>query len=199
MLDHNIILVFIMAGLGRRSHYRKHLTDSVLNDLPEPHENERIAKVLGTRGGNQFELVIDPQDGELDTTPQLAILPTKFRKLVWLKRNDYVICAVADDDDKGDEAGIRYMVTHILYKEQVKHLKDKGFWPNHDFFLDEKEMDNKAQSIDHQAFAEEHNSDCEEDDGVDGIIYDNIDDEYFSNMNRVAKMMVADSSEEDSD
>ena len=185
-----------MAGLGRRSHYRKHLTDSVLNDLPEPYENERIAKVLGTRGSNQFELVIDPQDGELDTTPQLAILPTKFRKLVWLKRNDYVICAVADEDGKGDDAGIRYMVTHILYKEQIKHLKDKGLWPKDEFFLDDKDKDN-PQSTNQNAVAEEYDS--EEDDEVDGIIYDSIDDEYFCNMNRVAKMKVADSSEEDSD
>mmetsp|Transcript_16433 Transcript_16433/g.31136 ORF Transcript_16433/g.31136 Transcript_16433/m.31136 type:complete len:269 (-) Transcript_16433:79-885(-) len=141
-----------MSGLGRRSHYRKHLTDSVLNDFPEPNPPyERIAKVIGTRGSNQFELVVDPRDDILDETPQLAILPTKFRKLVWLKRNDYVICAVAQEDEaagdagsstthrgKNHEGGIRYMIEHILYKDQVKHLKEKGLWPKHEFFWDEK-------------------------------------------------------------
>jgi len=187
-----------MAGLGRRSHYRKHLTDSVLNDLPEPSENERIAKVVGTRGGNQFELVVDPKDGDMDTTSQLAILPTKFRKLVWLKRNDYVICAVADEDDKGDDGGIRYMVTHILYKEQVKNLKDKGFWPKNDYFLDDKDNDD-VQPITQNAVAEECDSESDNDAEEDGITYGGNDDEYFCNMNRVAKMKVADSSDEDSD
>ena len=164
-----------MAGLGRRSHYRKHLTDSVLNDLPEPtNSNQRIAKVTGTRGSNQFELVVAPpttiqHDGdekiipppELDMTPQLSILPTKYRKLIWLKRNDYVICECAEeegDDDHGAnnrdddgkdydssknisakntksiEGGIRFMITHILYKDQIKHLKEKKLWPVHSFF-----------------------------------------------------------------
>jgi len=209
-----------MAGLGRRSHYRKHLTDSVLHDLPElTNSNQRIAKVVGTRGSNQFELVVAPpppppspnttnttstststtgdtdidadtdtnidigNDIDIDMTPQLSILPTKYRKLIWLKRNDYVICECAeddnddnddddnddddDDDDRGQAqtqlqvnhatknnenktssnkntnsnsntiesgGGIRYMITHILYKDQIKHLKEKHMWPIHSFF-----------------------------------------------------------------
>ncbi len=205
-----------MAGLGRRSHYRKHLTDSVLNDLPEPSENERIAKVTGTRGSNQFELVIDPLDGELDATPKLAILPTKFRKLVWLKRNDYVICAVAEDDgpttsssttSKGEEesesqdkslsasgdidGGIRYMIEHILYKDQVKHLKDKGLWPKDAFFLDNEQED-------HYINEDENGEDgrVDEDEDEDGIVFNDVDDEYFCNMNRIAKMKIDDSSDE---
>ena len=41
-----------MAGSGRRSHYRKHLTDAVLHDLPEPDETigQRIARIVGSRG-----------------------------------------------------------------------------------------------------------------------------------------------------
>lgn len=168
-----------MAGLGRRTHYRKHLTDSVWNDLPEPtNSNQRIAKVTGTRGSNQFELVVAPSTTttirydddakimlpELDMTAQLSILPTKYRKLIWLKRNDYVICECAEgndnhdvdskeenDDDNHDdnddasktisgkntntiEGGIRFMITHILYKDQIKHLKEKNLWPMHSFF-----------------------------------------------------------------
>lgn len=188
-----------MSGLGRRSHYRKHLTNSILNDFPEPTPpNERIAKVVGTRGSNQFEVVLSPEqqeentggnieNGNWDRTPQLALLPSKFRKLVWVKRNDYVICSCAvededkdecvevdgnerdsDDDDDGDgvsgkeltvsesepqrtvalktipktshpssvPGGIRYMITHILYKDQVKHLKDVRKWPTDPFFDD---------------------------------------------------------------
>jgi len=190
-----------MSGLGRRTHYRKHLTDSVWNGRPEPAENERIAKVIGTRGSNQFELVIDPQDGELDMTHQLAILPTKFRKLVWLKRNDYVICAVAEDENGelsvNDNAGIRFMIAHILYKDQVKHLKDQNLWPKDDFFSDDAgNGDSLAQNVnvDDEDDVDEYGSDGGE---SDGIVYNNDDDaEYFCNTNRIAKLKVADSSDE---
>jgi probable RNA-binding protein EIF1AD len=235
-----------MSGLGRRSHYRKHLTDSVLNDFPEPNPPyERIAKVVGTRGSNQFELVVDPRDDPLDETPQLAILPTKFRKLVWLKRNDYVICAVGEENDRGDEAGggggIRYMIEHILYKDQVKHLKEKGLWPKNEFFWDEKNnssrhAEDEIQSVAKISNTNNHKSNCirasqsedhdpdtgtscqvereeviqkEDMDGgsdaeyeieeEDGIVYNNIDEEYFCNMNRVAKIKIADSSDESED
>ena len=134
-----------MAGLGRRSHYRKHITDSVLNTCPEPGEGERIAKVVGTRGSNQFEIVLSdtkstcrgnvtisdgntntgsekarqPRGQQLQPQPQLhrqppiapsartsklAILPTKYRKLVWLKRNDFVIVRCGQDDDEDADA-----------------------------------------------------------------------------------------------
>lgn len=211
-----------MAGLGRRSHYRKHLTDSVLHDLPEPSENERIAKVFGTRGSNQFELIVDPGPGSgsgsdqldmnMNMTRQLAILPTKFRKLVWLKRNDYVICAVAedekqkekennDDNDKDDskdkcsgvEGGIRYMIQHILYKDQIKHLKDNGLWPKNSFFLDsEEEMDD----IRNGEGDDDDNGNGDSDSGDDIVYNDYTDDDYFCNMNRIANLKVDDSSDD---
>lgn len=206
-----------MSGLGRRSHYRKHLTESVWNDLPEPTSNERIAKVLGTRGSNQFELIIGPETPAsvvLDKTPQLAILPTKYRKLVWLKRNDYVICSCAAEDDgagdtategRGDEGGIRYMIKHILYKDQVKHLKEKGFWPKDEIFSDDvnvkvnvkKETSYPDETEGHDE-VEDNGNEYGEDN--EGIVFDNADDDYFCNMNRISKLKVDDSSsDEDSD
>jgi probable RNA-binding protein EIF1AD len=179
-----------MAGLGRRTHYRKHLTDQVLFDTPEPSGNETIAKIVNTRGGNQFDILLSNNHNSSDgknndntsssssssihqfSLPQLAILPTKFHKLVWVKRNDFVIVQTGIDDDRTEEVdeagsredqedkitlsttddkdsavttaghpssmpddiggGIRYIIKHILYKEQVKHLRSKGLWPEHD-------------------------------------------------------------------
>jgi probable RNA-binding protein EIF1AD len=182
-----------MAGLGRRTHYRKHLTDQVLFDTPEPSGNETIAKIVNTRGGNQFDILLSNNHNSSDgknndntinsnnnssssihqsSLPQLAILPTKFHKLVWVKRNDFVIVQTGIDDDRTEEVdeagnredqvdkitlsttddkdssvttsahpssipddvggGIRYIIKHILYKEQVKHLRTKGLWPEHD-------------------------------------------------------------------
>lgn len=268
-----------MAGLGRRTHYRKHLADSVQFDFPEPNNsNQRIAKVSGTRGSNQFELVVAPHcsslssssmpttttnekhqeqqkecrknELELDMTPQLAILPTKYRKLIWLKRNDFVICECVEDkheeeeeknesnenknnsDDDDDEkqniktattttttttatnnnidGGIRYMITHILYKDQIKHLYEKKLWPMHSFFAYkfankyiQQQQQDKVHDRSLDCEEEDHeNDECDEnsdDNDDDGIVYA-YDDDYFTNTNRIAKMkLVDDSSDEDSD
>lgn len=239
----------IMAGLGRRSHYRKHLTDAVLHDLPEPDESlgQRIARVVGTRGGNMFDVVvaptsstsaaandaeskaaaeseksndIKPQNDKPDNiiqdisirTPQLAFLPTKFRKLVWIKRNDFVIVQCGDEAEtttteeqtkEGGGAGFRYVISHILYKDQVKHIKSKGLWPSDSFFEDVSNFDEKQQSSSSiRARPQDEESDDEyeeyQDDG--GIVFDDpLDDEFMVNTNRIAAMRVEDSSSDESD
>ena len=231
-----------MAGLGRRTHYRKHLTDAVLFDLPEPGKNDRIGKIVATRGSNQFDVLIacSSKEGQNatghDRNTVLAILPTKFRKLVWLKRNDYVIAQTVDDDeDQSDDTedqdqqdrhddkkqtksthhdninsnaraessnksdaketneGIRYMITHILYKDQIQNLVAKGLWPEHDpnFVSDDARV----------------GPDTDGDARDDGIVYqdyyDNSDEgsdpdaDLFVNTNRVANLAIEDSSSSD--
>lgn len=177
-----------MAGLGRRTHYRKHLTDEVLYDFPEPRQNECIAKVVATRGGNQFDIFVD---GSEDSAPKLAILPTKFRKLVWLKRNDYVIVETAAEEKEKDREGtgsIKFIISHVLYKDQVKHLQSKGLWPkdNPEFEYTYKE--------------DEDGNDRVDDDGIVYEVYDDDVDDLMVNTNRLAKLTVQDSSsDEDSE
>jgi probable RNA-binding protein EIF1AD len=167
-----------MAGLGRRTHYRKHLTDSVLFDFPEPQEGEKIAKVVATRGGNQFDVKIHG-----DKKTLLAILPTKFRKLVWVKRNDFVIVQTTDETSEDETGSIKCIITHILYKEQVKHLLGKGLWPDDDPEFDTGSI---VESDDEQV-------------NEDGIVYENDDDsDLFVNTNRIAALKVQDSSSEGS-
>lgn len=201
-----------MAGLGRRTHYRKHLTDSIIYDFPEPSENERIAKVVATRGSNQFDIILakDTTGDEVmnrQREPQLAILPTKFNKLVWVKRNDFVIVETAGDEDaesaneKGGSSkdpnindGIRYMISHILYKDQVKHLQDKGLWPK----IDEEFSVNKVATMDLNVIAGENREEDDHEVANDGIVYDDMlseDDDYFVNSNRLAALEVDDSSD----
>ena len=247
-----------MAGLGRRSHYRKHLTDAVLNDLPEPDETlgQRIARVVGTRGGNMFDIVVAPlsttnkesdkkegqQTGKIEgnadkiilelppsldeaRTQQLAFLPTKFRKLVWIKRNDFVIvqCGEEESTEQSDQkdsgsSGFRYVITHILYKDQVKHIKSKNLWPADPYFADNdpaagSEQNDKCQSniedVDNEDDVggdgtENNDNDSElnhneagyEDD--DGIVFDDpLNDDYMINTNRVARLTVDDSSSDE--
>jgi probable RNA-binding protein EIF1AD len=114
-----------MSGSGRKSHYRKSVTDSFLNGFPEPEENDSICKVSNSRGTNIFELELEGGGSEL------AMLPNKFKKLIWVRRGDYVIASSSADDcttATGDEGKVRYMIKHILSKEQIKHLVDNGTW-----------------------------------------------------------------------
>lgn len=243
-----------MAGLGRRSHYRKHLTDAVLNDLPEPDESigQRIARVMGTRGGNMFDVIVAPlaqsttgentSDKQLQSTatetetscgdlplpihnirraPQLAFLPTKFRKLVWIKRNDFVIVECgeeedeetqqqrADQKDSSSGVGFRYVISHILYKDQVKHIKAKGLWPLDPFFIGEDPVAKPDEKYGDQGEKEDENNDEEDGDANDldgtyednGIVFeDPLGDDLMVNTNRIATLRVEDSSsDEDSD
>eukprot|EP00977_Amphora_coffeiformis_P002215 scaffold425_cov175-Amphora_coffeaeformis.AAC.74 len=201
-----------MAGLGRRTHYRKHLTDSVLNDLPEPSPPlSLIAKIVATRGSNQFDVRLAGSNGQ----EELAILPTKFRKLVWLKRNDYVIVdtAAETNDEKGeatqtnDSGGIRCMISHILYHEQIKHLVGKGLWPMNDpeFAVDDRKMNDATQPqadedgiVFNDAYAPRDEDDAHE------IASDEepmaADDPLlFVNTNRLARLAVQDSSSDEED
>lgn len=207
-----------MAGLGRRTHYRKHLTDSILHDFPEPLGDERVAKIVATRGSNQFDIVLSvekslPEERSATTRPcHLAILPTKFRKLVWLKRNDFVIVQTATDaegaDRKNDSGGVRFMITHILYKEQIKHLQSNELWPGWDTEFTQDSIESSSQN------EKTTNEDCssagvrsfdEEDQASpieDGIVYAtgyDTDDDLFVNTNRLASLQVQDSSETESD
>mgnify|MGYP005680751361 CR=1 FL=1 len=259
-----------MAGLGRRTHYRKHLTDKVLYDLPEPKSYERIAKVVATRGGNQFDIIL----AGTASTKVLAILPTKFHKLVWVKRNDYVIVETGFDDndevnndedndnnenndyakeeeeqkdnqdsvavdsksndnnnvaDEEKETGIRFIISHILYKDQVKHLRSKKLWPENDpeFFevdTDTRNNRNTAENDingtnnnvdriddtannDDQQQQQQHNNDGggDDNDDEDGIVYNEMyeddlnDDDLFVNTNRIARLEIDENSDGDYD
>jgi probable RNA-binding protein EIF1AD len=243
-----------MAGLGRRTHYRKHLTDAVLHEYPIPNEHERFAKVVATRGGNHFDIILarkhisnheegletSATDEEETRQTQLCLLPTKFRKLVFIKRGDFVIVETSvdeqDDDNEstgsnhdnnggggaGGGGGIRCIIRHILYRDQVKHLKTKGLWPTSDAeFNNEAEMTatvaaaaavTAASTGDHISSSARQEDTLEPkavggEDKDDGIVYadyncDDYDaddlqqqDAMFVNTNRLAHLVVQDSSD----
>lgn len=115
-----------MAGVKRRSGYRKTITDETLHGLPEPQEGQIIVRLLGARGSNLFE--VESERGD----EALALLPTKFRKTVWVKRGDYCIVSEGErgcDTAGGEEGRVRYMIDSVLYPPAVKHLRGIGRWP----------------------------------------------------------------------
>ncbi|CAN0053103.1 unnamed protein product [Ectocarpus fasciculatus] len=69
--------------------------------------------------------------------PSLALLPTRFRKLIWVKRGDYLITSTSAGDfetSAGETGKVRHRVEHILNKDQIKHLKKQELWPADDAF-----------------------------------------------------------------
>jgi probable RNA-binding protein EIF1AD len=217
-----------MSGVGRRSQYRKHLTGTLLNELPVPDFScgERIAKVYGSKGGNRFDVLLaDPPEIlspasatvviqcatnkndnlEDERVPQLAMLPNKFHKLVWIKRNDFVIVRGSLEQSAVSKvessSGVRYMITHVLYKDQVKHLKDEGLWPINDpCFSDPKSQEELTMTYN------EVKSDGDIEESTDNILSDGYSteedtsqdhDEYLINTNRLARIRIVDSDDDE--
>ena len=61
----------------------------------------------------------------------MAILPTKFNKLIWMKRGDYVIISGSEGQfttASGKQNGVEAMIQHILMKDQINHIKKEGLW-----------------------------------------------------------------------
>jgi len=107
--------------------------ESYLNDTPVPEEGERIVKVVESRGSNILQVQCP------DGTKALAMLPTKFRKLIWVKRGDFLIVSESQGDvstASGGSGKVKFMVSHVLHsRDQRAHLQSTGHWPG-EFALD---------------------------------------------------------------
>ncbi|OQR70604.1 putative RNA-binding protein EIF1AD-like [Tropilaelaps mercedesae] len=96
----------------------KHVYREVLEEFILPEPPQTIVKVLAGRGNNLHEVV--DEHGETF----LASMPTKFRRNVWVKRGDFVIVDPIAEGDK-----VKAEIVSILYKEQIKFIKEEGKWP----------------------------------------------------------------------
>lgn len=59
------------------------------------------------------------------------MMPTKYRKLVWVTRGDYVIASEAAgsiETAAGSKGTVRFLVEHILREPQIGVLQRKGLW-----------------------------------------------------------------------
>ena len=153
-----------MSGSGRKSHYRKSITEEVLNGLPVPDlaVGERVARVVCSRGGNLLEVECGaPPPGTVaaaidaggagaaapagvggggdgggdgvDDDVALAMLPTKFRKLIWVKRGDFVIVSRAAGDGalalRGDILTLpraAHVAAEARGRARVSHFEPSG-------------------------------------------------------------------------
>lgn len=115
-----------MSGSGRKTNYRKSVTNDLLNDEVKLEENDEIACIVGSRGTNIFEIVLPTKkkinkndekieneiaestdnDGDDEVpnlqTIHLAMMPSKFKRLVWIKRGDYVVVTRGHQENNMD-------------------------------------------------------------------------------------------------
>jgi probable RNA-binding protein EIF1AD len=103
------------------SRSRKHITTQLINSYPEPRPTESIVRVVSTRGTNQVEVEY-PNKEKI-----LVMMPSKFKKLVWTKKGDYLI--IATDRSEHNRGKIKGIIEHVLLPHQIKHLKRIGVWP----------------------------------------------------------------------
>lgn len=96
----------------------KHVTKEVLEDYVLPKENQQIVRILSGRGNNLHEV----EDGS--GVSFLVSMPTKFRKNIWVKRGDFVIVEPIEEGDK-----VKAEIVHILFRDQIKYIKEEGQWP----------------------------------------------------------------------
>eukprot|EP00288_Rhodomonas_lens_P012976 CAMPEP_0177709548 /NCGR_PEP_ID=MMETSP0484_2-20121128/10862_1 /TAXON_ID=354590 /ORGANISM="Rhodomonas lens, Strain RHODO" /LENGTH=155 /DNA_ID=CAMNT_0019221173 /DNA_START=114 /DNA_END=581 /DNA_ORIENTATION=+ len=62
-----------------------------------------------------------------DGTSLLCLLPAKFSKVVWAQRGDYLI--VEPTAEEGASGKVHSTIVHILFPEQVQHLRKLPCWP----------------------------------------------------------------------
>ncbi|XP_064483938.1 probable RNA-binding protein EIF1AD [Ornithodoros turicata] len=113
----------------------KHVTKEVLEEYVLPNEHQQIVRILSGRGNNLHE--VESSSGETF----LVSMPTKFRKNIWVKRGDFVI---VDPIEEGDR--VKAEITRILYRDQIKYIKEEGKWPKGFEEQNSEDIDVKSSS-----------------------------------------------------
>jgi len=133
------------------SHSRKHLTISTLNDFPVPSNDEKICRVTKLLGNNNLEVQL-PNGKTLVVT-----IPQKFNKVVWIGKGDFLITDLFQNYRTSDKSN--GIVLHVLYKDQIKHLKSINIWPAEFPAFEEK----PNHQVSHNQLGEFDITDSEED------------------------------------
>uniref|UniRef100_T1GP01 Probable RNA-binding protein EIF1AD n=1 Tax=Megaselia scalaris TaxID=36166 RepID=T1GP01_MEGSC len=105
-----------MSRTTRRKHVFREMME---DDLELPKENQKICKVIASRGNNLHE--VESSEG-----PEtfLVSMPNKFRNNVWVKRNDFILVEPIEEGDK-----VKAEICRILTPDHVKEYTKQGVWP----------------------------------------------------------------------
>eukprot|EP00727_Mastigamoeba_balamuthi_P011671 m51a1_g7126 putative probable rna-binding protein eif1ad (198) ;mRNA; r:173033-183274 len=94
-----------------RKHLRAGLTGAGSCEAPDLSGNRHVARVTDVRG-----------------TQLLVLIPAKFRRVVWLKKGNYVVVEKADIPEDA-RYKVRGQLVQVLTEEQIKCMKRDSLWP----------------------------------------------------------------------
>ena len=151
----NTINELKMSGSKRNSQYRKGATSDFLSDDIELDDGDLIAQVISSKGSNLFEIRVSGGD------QGLAILPNKFRNLIWIKRNDFIVVTALTTSTTDEILSTnKYEVKEILSKNHIKQLKARKIWPTD--FIQQRIDDEDARKTRSEMYMDEDNMEEEE-------------------------------------
>jgi len=97
---------------------KKYVMAEALEEISTLEAAQSIQRVVASPGSCLFE--VECANG----IRSHASLPKKFRKTIYTKKRDYVICEPIFEGDK-----VKYEIVRILQHEQIKQLTKKGLFP----------------------------------------------------------------------
>ncbi|CAA94859.1 putative RNA-binding protein EIF1AD [Caenorhabditis elegans] len=97
---------------------KRYITNKVGSEFYELVDEDIIAQVRQSRGNNLHE-VLD-QNGD----SYVVSMPTKFRKSVWLRRDQFVVVRPITEGDK-----VKGEIEYILDQDNVLYIRELGKWP----------------------------------------------------------------------
>lgn len=98
---------------------RKHVINELLHNNVGIGDNQKLAKVVKSRGNHLYEV------RTAENEHFLASMPSKFRNTIWIKQGSIVIVESIEEGNK-----VKGEIVNVLLKEQVKQLKKNEKWLN---------------------------------------------------------------------
>ncbi|KAJ3387494.1 hypothetical protein HDU84_000744 [Entophlyctis sp. JEL0112] len=132
----------LRADCNSRRHRQPHVVSmgkrqvqhEALNARPTPaHSLQRFARVTSVRGGGLYDVLTAVRDvaqpgaatEEPATEPALVQLPSKFKKILWIKLGSFVLVEMIVDSS----TKIRGDILAVLRPDHVKEMRAAGDWP----------------------------------------------------------------------
>lgn len=139
-----------------RSSVRKQVVIEALQDDDSlPAENQKIVRVLKSRGNNLHEVEAP------DQSVLLVSMPKRFRGGVWVKKGDFVLVEPIEEGNK-----VKAEIVKILSTDQIKYYKMNNVWPG-EFCVDTDDKRKQDGDSDEDLFVNPNRpriSDCESSD-----------------------------------
>ena len=123
-----------LARMPKKNQYSsKHVRLDAEHGLPEPEGEQFIVRLVRSRGGNVMECE-SSAGGNI-----LCLLPAKFSRVVWAQRGDFLIVEPLTSENSQGPGKISANIVHILFPEQVDHLRKIESWPEYFKTVEEPE------------------------------------------------------------